>query len=95
MVSPVWYNIRHTGVGKYQVAGEHDVDVLWMEEVRGRDSRGEIIGRILPRFTVEGWDKNAYQELIQDPDAGKELIRVIIEQVEYLSPPRKNRCFKD
>ena len=83
MVSPVWYNIRRTGEGKYELGGEHDVDVNWMKEVRGKDSRGEIVGRILPRFSVEQWDKNAYQELAENVEAAKALIKLIVEQVTY------------
>ena len=81
MVSPVWYNIRRTGVAKYQLGGEHDVDVNWMNEVRGNDSRGEIVGRILPRFSVEEWDTNAYKELAENVDAAKALVEIIVEQV--------------
>ena len=83
MVSPVWFTIRRVGEAMYDVRGEHDVDVSWMQEVRGKDSREETIGRILPRFTVEGWDQAAYQELLANPEAVEELTRVIIEQVKY------------
>jgi len=83
MVSPVWFTIRRVGEAMYDIRGEHDVDVAWMQEVRGKDSRGEAVGRILPRFTVEGWDQAAYQELLGNPEAVEELTRVIIEQVEY------------
>jgi hypothetical protein len=83
MVSPVWFNIRRVGVAEYQVSGEHDVDVGWMEEVRGTDSRGEPIGRILPRFALEGWNKEAYQELASEQTAQTELVRVLVEQVRY------------
>jgi len=83
MVAPVWYNIRRTGEGKYELGGEHDVDVNWMKEVRGEDSRGDIVGRILPRFSVEQWDKNAYQELAETVEAAKTLINLIVEQVTY------------
>ena len=83
MVSPVWYNIRRIGTAKYEISGEHDVDVSWMQEVRGHDSGGEIVGRILPRFAVDQWDKQAYQELISNKDAIEELARIILEQVRY------------
>ena len=83
MVSPVWYNIRRTGEATYELKGEHDVDVNWMNEVRGTDSRGETVGRILPRFAVEQWDQTAYQELAQNVEAGKTLVGIIIEQVMY------------
>lgn len=84
MVSPVWYNIRRTGETTYELKGEHDVDVNWMNEVRGKDSRGETVGRILPRFAVEAWDQNAYQELAQNIEAAKTLVKIIVEQVTYL-----------
>jgi hypothetical protein len=83
MVSPVWYNIRRVGVGEYIITGEHDVDVSWMKEVKTHDLRGDVVGRILPRFTFEGWDKSAYQELSQSNEAMNEIIRMIIEQVKY------------
>ena len=83
MVSPVWYNIRRVGFVQYELSGEHDVDIDWMEEVRGTDSRGEIIGRILPRFTVDGWGQEAYQGLSSNPTAQTELIRLIVGQVKY------------
>jgi hypothetical protein len=89
MVSPVWYNIRRVGVAKYTVSGEHDVDVGWMEEVRGKDDQGHIVGRILPRFAVEGWDRDAYAELISNVEAKEELARVIIEQISYI--PERGR----
>jgi len=92
MVSPVWYNIRRTGEGKYELGGEHDVDMNWMKDVRGKDSRGEIVGRILPRFSVEQWDKNAYQELAENVEAAKTLITLIIEQVTYR--PSYNRLMR-
>lgn len=82
MVSPVWYTIRRVGEAMYDVSGEHDVDAGWMEEVRGKDSRGDTIGRILPRFTVEGWDQAAYQELASNLEASEELVRIIIQQVK-------------
>lgn len=85
MVSPVWYNIRRVGVAKYELSGEHDVDVSWMHEVRGHDSQGEIVGRILPRFAVDQWDREAYQELMTNEDAVKGLTRIIIDQIELFS----------
>lgn len=84
MISPVWYNIRRVGVGKYHLTGEHDVDSSWMYEVRGMDSKGELVGRILPRFAVEGWDKDAYEEIIKSQAAQEEFTRVIIEQIMYV-----------
>ena len=84
MVSPVWYNIRRTGVAEYTLTGEHDVDKSWMKEVRGIDSNGKPIGRILPRFAVEGWDKQAYQELMTNLQAQDRLYDLLVEQVEYL-----------
>jgi len=86
MVSPVWYNIRRIDTAMYDLTGEHDVDIPWMEEVRGHDSRGEIIGRILPRFTVDGWDRTAYQELMGNKEAEEALTKLIVEQITY-SPP--------
>ena len=83
MISPVWYNIRRTGVEKYSLTGEHDVDRSWMEEVRSTDSAGEVVGRILPRFAVEGWDKDAYEEIITSQSAKEELTRIILEQITY------------
>jgi hypothetical protein len=83
MVSPVWYNIRRVGVAQYTLSGEHDVDMGWIDEVRNQDDQGEIVGRILPRFAVEGWDRDAYAELIAVADAEKELTKVIVEQVTY------------
>ena len=87
MVSPVWYTIRRMGDAMYDLHGEHDVDKSWMEDVRTTDSQGNIVGRILPRFTVEGWDQAAYQELAGNPEAGEELTRIIIDQVKYQSLP--------
>ena len=81
MVSPVWYNILRVDVGMYDLTGEHDVDVNWMTEVRGRDSREETIGRILPRFAVDGWDNVAYQELLESQAAAEDIVRKIVEQV--------------
>lgn len=83
MVSPVWYIIRRVGVAQYTLSGEHDVDMGWIDEVRSQDDQGEIVGRILPRFAVEGWDRDAYAELISNVDAEKELIKIIVEQVTY------------
>jgi hypothetical protein len=83
MVSPVWYNIRRIGPAKYVLAGEHDVDKAWMKEVRGVDSNGDRVGRILPRFVVEGWDAKAYHELATVKDAEKEIIRLLLEQIKY------------
>lgn len=83
MVSPVWYNIRRVGVGKYELSGEHDVDTGWIEDVRGFDSEGKVVGRILPRFAAERWDNIAIQELAQSKEAGEELKRIIVEQVTY------------
>jgi hypothetical protein len=80
-VSPVWYNIRRVGVGKYELSGEHDVDKGWMEDVRGFDANGKVVGRILPRFAVDRWDNTAVQELAQNKEAGEELKRIILEQV--------------
>jgi hypothetical protein len=90
MVSPVWYNIRRIDTAMYVLTGEHDVDISWMEEVRGNDSRGEIIGRILPRFTMDGSDKTAYKELIGNKEAEEELIKLILQQIMYF-PPRVPR----
>jgi hypothetical protein len=89
MVSPVWYNIRRVGPSQYEMSGEHDVDKSWMEEVRGKDAEGNIVGRILPRFAVEQWDRDAYEELITNVAAQEELTRIIIEQIKYFFlPPR-------
>lgn len=86
MVAPVWYTIRRVGEAMYDIRGEHDVDESWIQEVRGKDSRGDTVGRILPRFTVEGWDQAAYQELMENLDAAEELTRMIVEQVKYNQP---------
>jgi hypothetical protein len=88
MVSPVWYNIRRVGIAQYHVSGEHDVDVNWMNEVRATDSRGDIVGRILPRFAVEGWDREAYQELATNVVAQTEFTKLIVQQIKYLSYKR-------
>jgi hypothetical protein len=87
MVSPVWYTIRRVGDAMYDLRGEHDVDASWMAEVRGEDSRGDKIGRIMPRFSVEGWDQTAYQELASNLEAVEELIHLIIDQVKYSPDP--------
>jgi hypothetical protein len=83
MVSPVWFVIHRVDVGKYQVGGDHDVDISWMEEVRGKDSRGDVVGRILPRYGLGGWDRDAYQELLGGPEAQQELIRIVVDHVKY------------
>ena len=83
MVSPVWYNIRRIDTGMYDLSGEHDVDISWMEDVRAHDSRNERVGRILPRFAVEAWDKAAYQELMDNKEAGEEITRIIVQQIMY------------
>jgi hypothetical protein len=90
MVSPVWYTIRRVGDAMYDLRGEHDVDVSWMQQVHGKDSRGDTVGRILPRFTVEGWDQAAYQELAGNIEAVEELIRIIVEQVKSGPRPPSN-----
>jgi hypothetical protein len=81
MVSPVWYNIRRTGTGKYRIDGEHDVDQGWMREVRYETPGGQVMGRILPRFTADGWDKDAYEEIIKSESAKEEFTRMILEQI--------------
>lgn len=86
MVSPVWYNIRRVGPSKYEFSGEHDVDKEWMEDVRGVDAEGNTVGRILPRFAVDYWDREAYEELVTSAIAQEELTRGIIEQVKYVFP---------
>jgi hypothetical protein len=83
MVSPVWYNIRRVSVAKYSISGEHDVDLEWMKQVRGMDSRGEKIGRILPRFVVQEWDALAYHELATTKEAENELMTIILDQLKY------------
>ena len=93
MVSPVWYNIRRVGPSSYEITGEHDVDKSWMEQVRSTDAEGNLVGRILPRFAVEYWDRDAYEELITNVSAQEALTRIIIEQVEYFyHPPRARSC---
>jgi hypothetical protein len=84
MVSPVWYNIRRVGKERYHITGEHDVDSSWMEQVRSADSRGETVGRILPRFTAEAWDKDAYEEILTSPSAMKEFTNIVVEQITYV-----------
>jgi hypothetical protein len=84
MVSPVWYNIRRIDTAMYDLTGEHDVDIPWMEEVRGNDSTGDIIGRILPRFTMDGSDRTAYVELIGNKEAEEELTKLILQQIMYI-----------
>lgn len=66
------------------MSGEHDVDKSWMEEVRSEDSEGNTVGRILPRFAVEQWDRDAYEELVTNISAQEALTKIIIEQVKYL-----------
>lgn len=92
MVSPVWYNIRRVGPSKYEFSGEHDVDKEWMEDVRGVDAEGNTVGRILPRFAVDYWDREAYEELVTSAIAQEELTRGIIEQVKYVSPSCKKEA---
>lgn len=92
MVSPVWYNIRRVGPSNYEITGEHDVDKSWMEEVRSTDTEGNIVGRILPRFAVEQWDRDAYEELIASASAQEELARIIIAQVKYSYRSHAQSC---
>lgn len=33
-VSPVWLQVQHKGKNKYEIAGTHDVDAKWIQEVR-------------------------------------------------------------
>jgi hypothetical protein len=84
MISPVWYNIRRVGPQQYLLQGEHDVDVGWMNDVRGTDSRGEKVGRIVPRFAADGWDKDAYEEVITHTSAQEQLVNMIIAQIQLL-----------
>lgn len=83
MVSPVWYNIRRVGQGTYTLTGEHDVDISWMKQVRSKDSQGDTVGRILPRFAAEAWDKEAYEEIITNQSALQELTNLILAQITY------------
>lgn len=34
MISPVWLQIVHKGKNQYEIAGTHDVDAKWIQDVR-------------------------------------------------------------
>ena len=61
-VSPVWLSIRRTGIERYIVEGQHDIDRPWLEEVKAKNPAV----RIVPRIIFEKWsteDTHALFEL--------------------------------
>ncbi|KAI9230689.1 MAG: glycoside hydrolase superfamily [Piptocephalis tieghemiana] len=80
LLSPTWFQIPWKEEGKeWKVEGGHDVDVDWMLEVRTNET-----GRIVPRFSFQGWTLPQYQTLIEGTDqmAIKGIAQVILEEVE-------------
>ncbi|GJP49386.1 hypothetical protein CLOM_g8603 [Closterium sp. NIES-68] len=68
-VSPVWFQLKRVG-GNLQVAGEHDVDVPWMDSVRQDGAQ------VVPRVLLEAHDTSG---IVSSDKEASEAIRLILD----------------
>jgi chitinase domain-containing protein 1 len=68
-ISPVWFNIKRTGLEKYHVEGVHNIDEKWLEKVK--ENNPQV--RIVPRVIFENWPVDHIHALFQSENEKQRL----------------------
>ena len=79
LVSPVWLQLLPRSRGKnnqYEIAGTHDVDQGWMNQVR------EQRAKILPRVLFDGWVGKDYLDMFNDQAEKEAMANTISRAVK-------------
>jgi chitinase domain-containing protein 1 len=68
-ISPVWLNIKRTGLEKYLIGGTHDIDQKWIEAVREKNSNVKIV----PRVIFDEWSTDDIHALFQSENEKQQV----------------------
>ena len=68
-ISPVWFNIKRTGLESYIIDGTHDIDKKWIETLKENNSHI----RIVPRVIFENWPVDDIHALFQSENEKQQL----------------------
>ncbi|CAF0857180.1 unnamed protein product [Adineta ricciae] len=68
-VSPVWFRIKRQGYQMYVVEGKQDIDSLWIETLKTKNS--DV--RIVPRVSFEHWSATDLHALFESEDEKQHL----------------------
>lgn len=60
-VSPVWLNIKRTGLEKYLIGGTHDIDQKWVQALKEKNPNVKIV----PRVIFEQWSTDDIHALFE------------------------------
>ncbi|GLH04504.1 Chitinase domain-containing protein 1 [Gryllus bimaculatus] len=78
-ISPVWLQISPGKGDKYVIGGLHDIDKLWIQDVRNASSRGI---KIVPRLLFERWSLENLKSVISNQKQRTELVHTIVKLAE-------------
>ena len=60
-ISPVWLNIKRTGLEKYVIGGTHDIDQKWVQALKEKNPNVKIV----PRVIFDQWSTDDIHALFQ------------------------------
>lgn len=60
-VSPVWFQVRPSDEGKFQIDGEDSINRPWIEKVREKNPKVQFV----PRVIFENWPKEQIEKLFR------------------------------
>ena len=79
-ISPVWFSVKRTSFEKYIIEGTHDIDVKWIETLKG--NHPDL--RIVPRVVFEKWPVANVHALLQSEDEKQQVAATLVNLlVEY------------
>lgn len=74
-VSPVWLNIKRTGLETYTIGGKHDIDKKWIETLKEKNP--EI--KIVPRVIFDEWSTDSVHALFQSENEKQQVASTFAE----------------
>ena len=72
-ISPVWLNIKRTGLEKYAVGGTHDIDKQWLETVKEKNPNVKIV----PRIIFDQWSTDDIHALFQSENEKEQVAQTL------------------
>jgi chitinase domain-containing protein 1 len=68
-ISPVWLNIKRTGIEKYLIGGTQDIDQKWIEALKENNPTVKIV----PRVIFEEWSADDIHALFQSENEKQQV----------------------
>lgn len=72
-ISPVWLNIKRTGLEQYTVGGAHDIDKKWVETLKENNPKVKIV----PRVIFDQWSTDDIHALFQSETEKEQVAQTL------------------